>query len=363
MPPALAACVDDPAHEVQILLTRIRRDASGGIATTHDQYGWTPRRWFPAMSMVKLPTALIAAEELSRRGLGLDVQLAPDPPVLSGEWPADEPAAEPVARSLRRIFTVSENVPHNRLYDFIGPGAIQARLAALGYPDARVVNRVGAPVGDGRNTRSGRLLDASGDTIATWPARRFDTLAFPYGRALAGRGWMEDDGRVTPGPHDFGHGNFVPLADLHGMLLALALPAAVAPSRRWAIAEPMRGQLLRIMAMMPRDCTDPVYRDDASRDGLARFLALGGSHDDKPASLRLTGKVGEAYGYLGDTEYVQDLDGGAEFLLSAVICVNADGIFNDDKYEYDEVGIPFLGALGRAVLEDERDRRGRRDPA
>ena len=363
MPPALAACVDDPAHEVQILLTHIDRDPVRGIATEHRQYGWAPRRWFPSMSMTKLPMALLAVEQLARLGLGLDVRLAPDPPALSGEWPADEPTAEPVARTLRRIFTVSENPPHNRLYDFIGPEAIQHRLSELGYADARVVNRIGAPVGDGGTTRSGRILSATGEPLATWPARQFETRPFPYGRALAGRGWMADDGRVTPGPHDFSRGNFVPLADLHHMLLAMVLPEAVAPSRRWAIAGPLRDDVLRIMAMMPRDSVDPAYGPDENYDGYARFLILGDRRVEKPSRLRLTGKVGQAYGYLGDTEYVQDLDSGAEFLLTAVICVNSDGIFNDDRYEYDEVGIPFLGALGRAVLEDERDREGRRDSA
>ena len=361
MPPALAACIDDPAHEVQILRTRIHRNAEAAIVTTHDQYGWSPRRWFPSMSMTKLPMALLAAEELSRRGLGLEVRLAPDPPSLSGEWPTDEPAAEPVARTMRRIFTVSENTPHNRLYDFIGPEAIQHRLAELGYGNARVVNRIGAPVGDGRSTRSGRIVSATGEQLAVWPAREFETLPFPYGKALAGRGWMEDDGRVTPGPHDFSHGNFVPLADLHHMLLAMALPEAVLPERRWAIAAPMREEILEIMAMMPRECSDPAYGPDENYDGYARFFILGDSHADKPAGLHLIGKVGQAYGYLGDTEYVRDDASGAEFLLSAVICVNADGIFNDDKYEYDEVGIPFLAALGHAVLEDESEAARRRD--
>jgi hypothetical protein len=53
--------------------------------------------------------------------------------------------------------------------------------------------------------------------------------------------------------------------------------------------------------------------------------------------------------------YVQDARSGAEFLLGACIHVNADGIYNDDRYEYDEIGLPFLAALGRAVLAVERD--------
>jgi hypothetical protein len=44
-------------------------------------------------------------------------------------------------------------------------------------------------------------------------------------------------------------------------------------------------------------------------------------------------------------------------MLTATILVNKDGIFNDDAYEYDEVGIPFLAALGRAIYTLELDRK------
>ena len=40
------------------------------------------------------------------------------------------------------------------------------------------------------------------------------------------------------------------------------------------------------------------------------------------------------------------------FFLTATILVNENKIFNDDIYESDQIGIPFLAALGRAVLEE-----------
>jgi hypothetical protein len=42
--------------------------------------------------------------------------------------------------------------------------------------------------------------------------------------------------------------------------------------------------------------------------------------------------------------------------------VNADGVFNDDAYEYDEIGMPFLARLGRAVYEHELRRERPRRP-
>ena len=72
-----------------------------------------------------------------------------------------------------------------------------------------------------------------------------------------------------------------------------------------------------------------------------------------PKNIRIFNKVGDAYGFLLDNAYIVDFDKGVEFMLSAIIYCNSDGIFNDDKYDYDAVGYPFLGNLGRAIYDYE----------
>ncbi|TNF75022.1 MAG: hypothetical protein EP302_02375, partial [Bacteroidetes bacterium] len=54
-----------------------------------------------------------------------------------------------------------------------------------------------------------------------------------------------------------------------------------------------------------------------------------------------------------DCAYIKDWESGVEFMLTATILVNGNGIFNDDQYEYDETGIPFLAALGRGLYQYE----------
>ena len=36
-------------------------------------------------------------------------------------------------------------------------------------------------------------------------------------------------------------------------------------------------------------------------------------------------------------------------MVSATLMVNQDRIFNDNVYEYDEIGLPFLAELGRQL--------------
>jgi hypothetical protein len=44
-------------------------------------------------------------------------------------------------------------------------------------------------------------------------------------------------------------------------------------------------------------------------------------------------------------------------MVTATILVNSNGIFNDNNYEYDEVGIPFLAQLGRELYQMELARK------
>src|SRR5678815_2494230 len=74
--------------------------------------------------------------------------------------------------------------------------------------------------------------------------------------------------------------------------------------------------------------------------------------------VRVFNKVGWAYGFLTDISYVADFKNDIEFMLTATMYVNSDGILNDDKYDYDSVGYPFLYQLGQTIYryELQRDR-------
>jgi hypothetical protein len=43
-------------------------------------------------------------------------------------------------------------------------------------------------------------------------------------------------------------------------------------------------------------------------------------------------------------------------MLSATISCNTDGIYNDDKYEYDTIGFPFMKNLGESIYQYELKR-------
>lgn len=357
MPPALAALVDDPQHAVQLRWVRIARDADGARRYITLDHGLAPRRWFPAASVVKLPMALLMAEAVQAAGGDMDSVLRLDAAPISGEW-GDEPLVDTFARGIDRTFAVSENRPYNRWYELLGGEHIHRRLAELGYPHVRLIARLGSSdIEANRRNGGGALLSADGRTLRCFPAGIAAARRFPFGRVLSGEGWQNDDGSVIRGPHDFSHANSLPLADSLRMLQAFVSPESVPAKQRWRIDGAVRARLLRTLALRPRESTSPLYPEAEYPDGYARWFFVGDGKVRYADGLSVSGKSGMAYGALSEVAYVVDRDSGVECMLAASIRVNADGILNDDRYEYDTIGIPFMAAWSRAVLDVERGQR------
>jgi hypothetical protein len=67
--------------------------------------------------------------------------------------------------------------------------------------------------------------------------------------------------------------------------------------------------------------------------------------------------VGWAYGFMTDVSYVADVKNRVEFMLSATIYVNSDGILNDNRYDYQSLGYPFMYELGQTIYNFELKRK------
>jgi hypothetical protein len=75
-----------------------------------------------------------------------------------------------------------------------------------------------------------------------------------------------------------------------------------------------------------------------------------------PEQVRVFNKVGWAYGFLTDISYVVDFRNNVEFMLTTTVYVNSDGVLNDDKYDYDSAGYPFMYQLGQTIYNYELQR-------
>jgi hypothetical protein len=110
------------------------------------------------------------------------------------------------------------------------------------------------------------------------------------------------------------------------------------------------------MSSYPSESKDPAYDSVEYYNAYGKFLLFGAQKGNLPQNIRIFNKVGDAYGFLTDVAYIVDFENKIEFMLSCSILCNSDGIFNDDKYDYETIGYPFMKNLGEAIYNHEKQR-------
>jgi len=355
------------AYRLQILYTRIRRGAAGRPHFRRFGYRVRPGTYFYPASAVKLAADALALEKL--RALSARVPgLGPETPMLTDSAFAGQTRARrdtssatgrpSVAHYVRKALLVSDNDAFNRLYEFVGPAGLNAGLARLGLRRSRLQHRLA--VGDQEpGARHTNPVAFYADTAATRLLYRQPAAYYagPWPRTglrgeAIGQAYLQGAQRVA-GPLDFRLKNAASLPDLQRLLRTVLFPESVPARRRLRLAPADYALLREALSQAPRASPHPRYDPAHYPDTYAKFLLGGGGLAPLPPGVRVFNKIGQAYGFLLDNAYVLDEAHGIEFLLSAVLYVNADGVLNDDKYEYDTIGLPFLRDLGRRVYEAE----------
>jgi hypothetical protein len=337
--PAIARVMAAPdTYEVQVRYTRISREGDSITFTDYD-YGVDANRYFYPASTVKFPIAVAALEKLNTLdSLGRDHRY-----YIEGDS-----VENTFAEDIVKIFAVSDNHASNRLIEFLGQDEINARIGAKQAGPLRISHRLGFHRED-LTTRP--LVIYLNDSMTTHSAPILNSPPTPLNLqgVHKGTGFYEGDSLITA-PFDFSLKNYLPVQTMHGLLKRVVFPQAFPPGQRLQISPEQREFLLATMKTLPRLSGYPA---DMYPDGYCKFFIYGDSEETIPDTIEIYNKVGFAYGTLTDCAYIRDTEKGVEFMLTATILVNENGIFNDDQYEYEETGLPFLSALGRQVYEYE----------
>ncbi|WP_245869394.1 serine hydrolase [Pontibacter ramchanderi] len=365
-PGQFRAILDKPEqYRVQILYTQIDRDEQNQPHFTSYTYRVNPEEYFYPASTVKLPGALAALEKLNELGidgldkytpLQVDSAYSGQNPVRGDSTSADGQAS--IAHYIKKLFLVSDNDAYNRLYEFVGQQALNQTLHKKGFREVQLVHRLSLFLNpdENRHTNPFRFYK-NGQVIYEQPLiinpTPFTQIKFD---GMLGKGHVVGD-QLVNGPMDFTAKNYISLEALQEILKTVLFPEAVPAQQRFNLTEADYTFLYKYMSMLPRESDYPAYDPKEYPDGYVKFLMYGNSKDRIPDNIRIFNKIGNAYGFLIDNAYIVDFDKQVEFLLSAVILVNEDGIFNDGKYEYETIGYPFMQQLGRAFYEHELKRK------
>ena len=83
-----------------------------------------------------------------------------------------------------------------------------------------------------------------------------------------------------------------------------------------------------------------------------KFFIYGNEEIALNKNIRVYNKIGQAYGTSIDNGLIKNYQDNIEFILTAIIYTNKNKIINDNLYEYDEIAIPFLAKLSKAIYQE-----------
>jgi hypothetical protein len=261
-----------------------------------------------------------------------------------------------IAQYIRKILLVSDNDAFNRLYELMGQEYINNNLHRMGYDSVQIIHRldISRTEEENRQTNPVRFTDNNGATIYFKPAQKSE-LVYAQRDTRLGKGFMRGDQLINE-PFDFSKKNRLPLTNLHSIVKSIIFPRAVPKQKRFNLTEEDLSYLRKYMSMFPSESASPHYDTAEVQDTYVKFLYYGAEKIIPEKNIRIFNKPGDAYGFMIDAAYIADFKNNVEFILSAVIHCNSDGIFNDDKYDYETIGKPFMKNLGRTVYEYELSR-------
>ena len=350
-------------HEVQILYSSIQRDSLGKPLFEEFSYNLDKNYYYYPASTVKLPISILAIQKINYlKDKGFEISI--NTPFIVIDSKNDlisinndfnyENEVLSVANCIKKIFLYSDNDCYNYLFDFLGKDEINHQLQKKGLKNTQIYHKF---LKNSDNLNSWRFLFISNrDTIYNQNSIKsiLNISNKNLKSVIKGNKFIYNN-QLINGPFDFNYKNQISIRDLNDILKRIIFPENFQKDERFDLQESDYNFLKYWMSRTSiEDNNINMINKNKYWDSYSKFFIYGDKKGEMNDDIRISNKVGMAYGTLTDVAYVKDKINNIEFMLTATILVNDNHTFNDDIYEYESKGIPFLSALGRQVLKYER---------
>ncbi len=333
-------------YEVQIIYSRVI-EKDGKVKLKDFKYRVEPEAYFYPASTVKLPVGVLSLErinELNNDGVKINKNTT--------YHLANDSIEHTIAKDIKAMFAISDNNAYNRLFEFLGQDYINSKLRAKGVAPVRISHRFSNEGSEDTKTRQMIFHTENGSyEMPVTNNRPADYLQIQ--NVIKGEAYIKDGVKINE-PFSFEIKNYFPIETQHKLMKRLFFPEIFEEDQTFHLNNNDEEFLKDAMSSLPREQN---YDEAEYYDSYAKFFMYGDLKERIPPHIRIYNKVGYAYGTLTETAYIKDFENDVEFLVSATLLVNENRIYNDNKYEYDEVGIPFMAALGREIYKAELARK------
>ena len=316
--------------EVQIILTELKK-RKNGFTIHKKKFNVDKKNYFYPASSIKLPIALLTIEKINENpNLNINSEFS-----IEGDS-----IITTFKKEITDLFIISSNESYNRLFEFLGQDYINKKLKQKGFKDFSIYHRLSTKESDNLKTkeinfyRNGEINQIQ-KSINNKPLTKLNLK-----NLNKGIGFILDN-ELQNKSMDFSRKNYFSIEELNNILICLFFPE-VSKNKKFNLSNSQNLLIQKLMSSTPYDMG---FDKNIYPNNYNKFFIYG----DKDGMINdnIYNKVGNAYGYSIDNAYIYNKNSDRHFVLTACIYTNANNILNDNYYEYNEIGIPFLAEIGR----------------
>ena len=340
-------------YEIQILLTKIDQYNSK-VDFQEYKYQLDDNKYFYPASTIKLPIVVLTLKKINElRSKGSEITLK-SKITLNYKDDYSELVIRDSITSFQNliadVFLVSDNSASNILIDFIGYNYFNHEMENAGF-DKTYLNHKFNP--DPYVNSTWQISDLDNNIISSINDNQKIIKADEKTNGLEKGERRYFKGEILDESLNFSEKNRSSITDMHNLIKYIFYPEIFDSINTFNLNVEDYDFLRYWMSRFTyEDIGEKFIGDKKFFETYNKFFIHGDEQSVSNEQIRVYNKIGQAYGTSIDNGLIKNYQDNVEFILTATIYTNKNKVINDNLYEYDDLAVPFLAKLSRAIYNE-----------
>ena len=340
-------------YEIQILLTKIDQYNSK-VDFQEYKYQLDDNKYFYPASTIKLPIVVLTLKKINElRSKGSEITLK-SKIILNFKDDYSKLVIRDSITSFQNliadVFLVSDNSASNILIDFIGYNYFNDEMENAGF-DKTYLNHKFNP--DPYVNSTWQISDLDNNIISSINDNQKIIKADEKTNGLEKGERRYFKGEILDESLNFSEKNRSSITDMHNLIKYIFYPEIFDSTNTFNLNVEDYDFLRYWMSRFTyEDIGEKFIGDENFFETYNKFFIHGDEQSVSNEQIRVYNKIGQAYGTSIDNGLIKNYQDNVEFILTATIYTNKNKVINDNLYEYDDLAVPFLAKLSRAIYNE-----------
>ena len=344
---------DKEDYEIQVMLTKVNHDNTK-IDFQNYQYQHDENQYFYPASTIKLPIVVLTLKKINElRSKGSDITLKSKIILNNVDNYSNFKLQDSITsfqNLIADIFLVSDNSASNILIDFIGYNYFNDEMQNAGF-DRTYLNHKFNP--DPYVNSTWQISDLDNNMISSINDNQKIIKADDKTNGLDKGERRYFNGEILDESLNFSEKNRFSITDMHNLIKYIFYPEIFDKANTFNLNVEDYDFIRYWMSRFTyEDIGEKFIGDKNFFETYNKFFIHGDEQSVSNEQIRVYNKIGQAYGTSIDNGLIKNYQDNVEFILTATIYTNKNKVINDNLYEYDDLAVPFLAKLSRAIYNE-----------